>query len=100
MNLGQAVAVCLYELARSPEAALARPEKKKRPEAASLEELTRLLLDVLGASGYVHQRVEASTEMKIRRLVRRMDLSAHDAEIWLGMLRQILWRMTSKEPRP
>lgn len=94
MNLGQAVAVCLYELARSPEAAEARPERKKRAEAAGLEEFTRLLITVLAESGYVHERVEASTEMKIRRLVRRMDLSGHDAEIWLGMLRQILWRLT------
>jgi len=31
--------------------------------------------------------------MKIRRLVRRLDLSAHDAEIWLGMFRQIQWRL-------
>ena len=43
----------------------------------------------------MHERVEASTEMKIRRLVRRMDLSAHDAEIWLGILRQILWKINS-----
>jgi len=53
-------------------------------------------VDVLARSGYVHQRVEASTEMKIRRLVRRMDLSAHDAEIWLGMLRQILWKLSAR----
>ena len=95
MNLGQAVAVCLYELVRRQEASTARPERKKRAEAASVEELTRLLVAVLSESGYVHERVEASTEMKIRRLVRRMDLSLHDAEIWLGMLRQILWRLTS-----
>jgi TrmH family RNA methyltransferase len=96
MNLGQAVAVCLYELTRRPEAALTRPERKKRSAAASLEEITWLLVDVLARSGYVHQRVEASTEMKIRRLVRRMDLSAHDAEIWLGMLRQILWKLSAR----
>jgi TrmH family RNA methyltransferase len=97
MNLGQAVAVCLYELVRSPEAAAVRPERKKRPTAGGLEELTRLLDDVLDRSGYVHKRVEASTELKIRRLVRRMDLSAHDAEIWLGMIRQILWRLSTGE---
>ena len=96
MNLGQAVAVCLYELTRRPEAVLARPETKRRPAASSLEAITRLLLDVLARSGYVHERVEASTEMKIRRLVRRMDLSAHDAEIWLGMLRQVLWRLSAR----
>jgi TrmH family RNA methyltransferase len=97
MNLGQAVAVCLYELVRRPEAAVARPERKKRADAAAVEETTRLLLDVLSQSGYVHERVEASTEVKIRRLTRRMDLSAHDAEIWLGMLRQVLWRLGSLE---
>ena len=43
----------------------------------------------------MHARVEGSTRMKIRRLVRRMDLSAHDAEVWLGMLRQIRWKLVS-----
>jgi hypothetical protein len=33
--------------------------------------------------------------LKIRRLIRRMDLNAHDAEVWLGMLRQILWKLVS-----
>src|SRR5512143_4072834 len=45
MNLGQAVAVCLYELMRRTEAALARPEVKKRAAASCVEQLTRLLLD-------------------------------------------------------
>jgi tRNA/rRNA methyltransferase len=97
MNLGQAVAVCLYELRRDSKMALANSEKKKRAEAGSLECFTALLLEVLERSGYVHERVEASTEMKVRRLVRRLDLSAHDAEIWLGILRQIRWKMTSEE---
>jgi TrmH family RNA methyltransferase len=101
MNLGQAVAVCLYELTRDSKAAPARPDRKKRAGAASLECFTTLLLDVLERSGYVHTRVEASTEMKVRRLVRRLDLSAHDAEIWLGILRQVLWKMNSEgAPRP
>ena len=39
-----------------------------------LERLTELLEEVLERSGYVHARVEGSTRMKIRRLVRRMDL--------------------------
>ncbi len=98
MNLGQAVAVCLYELVRRPEAAVTRPEPRRRAEARVLEELTLLLLDALERSGYVHQRVEASTELKIRRLVRRMDLSAHDAEIWLGIVRQVLWRIQAGGP--
>jgi TrmH family RNA methyltransferase len=93
MNLGQAVAVCLYELVRDSRAPQAKPQRRKPATAGSLEELTELLLGVLADSGYVHDRVEASTRMKVRRLVRRLDLSAHDAEIWLGIFRQIRWKL-------
>jgi tRNA/rRNA methyltransferase len=75
MNLGQAVAVCLYELA----------------------------LDALLASGYVKsppapsqkRRSAAPTDEKIRRLVRRLHLSSSDADLLLGILRQILWKSRS-----
>jgi len=93
MNLGQAVAVCLYEIARSPTAARQGIETRAAASAAELERLTALLEEVLAASGYVHKRVEGSTELKLRRLVRRMQLSAHDAQAWLGMLRQIRWKL-------
>jgi len=95
MNLGQAVAVCLYEIVRNPAAAKKSPEPRQPADAADLERLTELLEEVLERSGYVHARVEGSTRMKIRRLVRRMDLRAHDAEVWLGILRQIRWKLLS-----
>jgi tRNA/rRNA methyltransferase len=88
MNLGQAVAVCLYELTRKT--AAPKPEKRKAATAEDLERLTRLLTEVLEQSGYVHAN---STEAKIRRLIRRLDLPAHDAEVWLGMFRQIQWKL-------
>ena len=88
MNLGQAVAVCLYELTRK--AAPPRPEKRKPAAAQELDRLTRLLAEVLEQSGYVHA---SSTQAKIRRLIRRLDLPAHDAEVWLGMFRQIQWKL-------
>lgn len=93
MNLGQSVAVCLYEIIRRPSAARAKPEPRRAAAAGDLERISALLEEVLEQSGYVHARVEGSTRMKIRRLVRRMDLNAHDAEVWLGMLRQILWKV-------
>jgi TrmH family RNA methyltransferase len=93
MNLGQAVAVCLYEIVRSPAAVRAAPEPKRPATAEEMERVTSLLEEVLDHSGYVHARVEGSTKMKIRRLVRRMELNAHDAEVWLGMLRQIKWKL-------
>jgi TrmH family RNA methyltransferase len=93
MNLGQAVAVCLYEIIRNPAAVRVNPEPKRAASAEEMERVTALLEEVLEHSGYVHARVEGSTRMKIRRLVRRMDLNAHDAEVWLGMLRQIKWKL-------
>ncbi len=95
MNLGQAVAVCLYEIVRNPAAAKATPEPERAATAAEAERITQLLEEILDHSGYVHARVAGSTRLKIRRLIRRMDLNAHDAEVWLGMLRQILWKLLS-----
>jgi TrmH family RNA methyltransferase len=95
MNLGQAVAVCLYEIVRDPSAAKAAPGPKQAATAEEAERVTQLLVEILDRSGYVHARVAGSTRLKIRRLIRRMDLNAHDAEVWLGMLRQILWKLVS-----
>jgi TrmH family RNA methyltransferase len=94
MNLGQAVAVCLYELARGTQSAWQRG----KPLAASsgdLERITTVLLEALRSSGYLKPQFDATTEEKIRRLVRRLNLSSSDTEICLGMLRQILWKLRS-----
>jgi TrmH family RNA methyltransferase len=94
MNLGQAVAVCLYELARS-ERARPAPARSRTPASASEnEQITRLLLDALRHSGYTNPVTAASTESKVRRLVRRLGLNARDAPVVLGMLRQILWKLS------
>ncbi len=90
MNLGQAVAVCLYELVRNP--IPLKPDPRKPATAEELDRLTALLTEVLEKSGYVHTE---GADAKIRRLVRRMELAGHDAEIWLGMIRQIHWKLTS-----
>jgi tRNA/rRNA methyltransferase len=84
MNLGQAVAVCLYELIRS-ENAVAAPEEA-RASGAALERMTAALLDALKESGYTKPGTESAAEGKARRLVRRMNLNEADAELWTGML--------------
>lgn len=93
MNLGQSVAVCLYELIRDSRSALREPARLRPAESVELERVTELLIGMLGRSGYVNPRTRTSTENKVRRLVRRLELSARDAEVWLGMLRQIRWKM-------
>lgn len=91
MNLGQAVAVCLYELIRA-DAALVTGELKDQASGAALERMTKALLDALEASGYTKPGAEAATEEKARRLIRRLDLSEEDAETWTGMLAKIGYR--------
>lgn len=93
MNLGQAVAVCLYELVRDSREARRRPGGPRKATAGDMERLTELLLEALARSGYVNPRTASSTRLKTRRLVRRLNLSARDAQILMGMLRQILWRL-------
>ncbi len=93
MNLGQAVAVCLWELAREQDATTAQPIRIRSANAGEIEQITRMLWDVLQRSGYVNPITEASTEEKIRRLVRRLEIADRDAPVLLGMLRQILWKI-------
>src|SRR5581483_4407157 len=84
MNLGQAVAVCLYELTREAKAASARPERIRRATAGEAEQITSLLLEALERSGYVNPRTGGSTEEKVRRLVRRLELAGRDAPVVMG----------------
>jgi TrmH family RNA methyltransferase len=91
MNLGQAVAVCLYELTRSEIGY--PPEERRAATAADLQRLEELTTSVLQDAGYVHS---PATELKIRRLLHRLHIEAHDAEIWLGVLRQIIWKLKQK----
>jgi tRNA/rRNA methyltransferase len=113
MNLGQAVAVCLYELVRDVPtlrafdpaqgklrrakgwATHARSAKQDLATAGEVERITGVLLEALRASGYLKPRSTALAEAKVRRLLRRMKMEADDAEVWLGMLRQILWEIRS-----
>ena len=92
MNLGQAVAVCLYELIRDPKS-LRVPEKLPPASAAEVERITTLLLDALKLSGFTDLRKVADSDERIRRVVRRLNLPARDAVIWLGMFRQIAWKL-------
>jgi len=99
MNLGQAVAVCLYELIRDAKAA--RPaEKVRRATAGELERITTKLLEAMRGSGYLDRRPIADVEERMRRLICRLNLPARDAVVWLGILRQIVWKLRSGKISP
>jgi tRNA/rRNA methyltransferase len=92
MNLGQAVAVCLYELAR-PTPLPPAAESAEPATAGALEQITEGLLEALRISGYVKPGTDAMFEKKARRLILRFGLEAYDAKLLLGMVRQILWKL-------
>jgi tRNA/rRNA methyltransferase len=98
MNLGQAVAVCLYELIRDP-AALVKPRKGTPASAAEVERITDTLLLALRASEYPKLNTSKSFHAAVRRVIRRLHLQQGDAEFLLGMLRQMIWKMKKNEKR-
>jgi tRNA C32,U32 (ribose-2'-O)-methylase TrmJ len=95
MNLGQAVAVCLYEVVRDAETP---PEPRfEGAPAEDLERLTALLANVMEESGYSKRHPANFDELLVRRLVRRMNLDRSRALAWTGILRQILWKLRNEE---
>jgi len=88
MNLGQAVAVCLYELIR--ERSNPEPKHEDRADSQHLERICGMLTDALLSAGYTNSEGRSATEEKVRRLVHRLNLSSADAALLLGMLRHIL----------
>ena len=95
MNLGQAVAVCLYELVRGAKEtpAIAAPQPAT---AGQLERLTAMMLQALHSSGYAHAYLAEDTEEDVRRMMLRLNVCSGDVESLLGMLRKMLWKMQTK----
>jgi TrmH family RNA methyltransferase len=92
MNLGQAAAVCLYELIRQTDAP---PLNEPQPMATAedLERVTELLGEVLASIGYAKRRPAGAEATEVRRMVRRLNLNQSDARRWIGVLRQLLWKL-------
>jgi tRNA/rRNA methyltransferase len=122
MNLGQAAAVVMYEVGRvqskSGDNAEARrtqrfaergrekpahlkpkgaaPKNGKFAEMETVERIGAALLEALRKSGYIAARGEATAEEKLRRMLRRFSMGTADAEVLLGMVRKILWKLEQK----
>jgi TrmH family RNA methyltransferase len=96
MNLGQAVAICLYEFVRTPAGGVSPCSDPIQPAPAlvgEMERLTVMILEALQTTGYIAPGAEAATEEKLRRNLRRFALTHQDAQLALGMARQILWKL-------
>jgi len=113
MNLGQAVAVCLYELAvrtgladtthqSGADAQLvsgsnstdeAACESCFKTTSGNLDILTGLVEQTMQAAGYSPRSMQAANRHDLHLMLRRMSLTAQDSRRILGLFRRILWRL-------
>jgi tRNA/rRNA methyltransferase len=106
MNLGQAVAVCLYELAArafpparpatatADEQATDEVEDQSRSTTSSdLDLLAGLVEEVMVAADYSPPAMREANRHDLRLLLRRLSLGRRDTRRILGLFRRILWRL-------
>jgi tRNA/rRNA methyltransferase len=106
MNLGQAAAVCLYELAvrlnlhpdaprsEQPErAGLPRPLlQDSSPTSGNVDILAGLIEQVMVAARYSPKTMQEANRHDLRLILRRLHLNAADTRRALGLFRRILWQ--------
>jgi tRNA/rRNA methyltransferase len=107
MNLGQAVAVCIYELAirsglnsepasaQGPSITEMEPRKtaKSAPTSGKLDILAGLIEDVMVAANYSPNTMQNANRHDLRLFLRRLDLNEQDSRRALGLFRRILRRL-------
>jgi TrmH family RNA methyltransferase len=95
MNLGQAAAVCLYELARptANPAATAGERGESTASSGSLDRLAGLIEETMAAAHYSPASMEAANRHDVRILLRKLELSTLDTRRVMGLFRRILWRL-------
>lgn len=112
MNLGQAVAVCLYALAAQGEthpsdknndvARVGHPELAGKTTAAAqpipatsadLDRLAVVIEDMMLAAGYSPDEMQAANRHDLRLLLRRLQLNQSDLRRTLGLFRRALHKM-------
>lgn len=103
MNLGQAVAVCLYELSSRVFAdenatpgslpAVQCVSFQTSAPSGTLDLLSGLIEETMTAAGYSPRSMQAANRHDLRLLVRRLGLNPADSRRALGLFRRVLWRL-------
>jgi TrmH family RNA methyltransferase len=111
MNLGQAAAVCFYELSRrggppvtgsgtaldriDPPAKSQNPRNssKESPTSGNLEILAGLIEEVMASAEYSPRTMQEANRHDLRLMLRRLNLNAVDSRRALGLFRRILRRL-------
>jgi TrmH family RNA methyltransferase len=101
MNLGQSVAVCLYELAvraftpAKPKADQRQTDAASGPVAGDLDLLAGIIDKVMRASAYSPPKMQEANRHDLRLLLRRLGLTKADTRRALGFFRRVLRRIDS-----
>ncbi len=111
MNLGQAVAVCLYEISRSSESGISNrapgfgqtqigsaiPKnaryKSESPNTEQLDRLASLVEETMGAVNYATRGMRSANGEALRVLLRRLMPNDTDLRRMMGLFRRILWQL-------
>jgi TrmH family RNA methyltransferase len=113
MNLGQAVAVCLYEIAAriggptvdptgetAPADTYQDPASNAAPASTrDLELLAGLVEETMLAANYSPPEMHKANQHDLNLLLRRLALTRGDAGRILGFFRRILWRLKHNSNR-
>jgi tRNA/rRNA methyltransferase len=101
MNLGQAVAVCCYELARagaiSSQPLSAKSHHSDTANFQSIDHVFARAAAVLDHVGYLKPKSRAATLIKLRRLLMDLDLTNNEVKILGGILAQIQWKFENPQ---
>jgi tRNA/rRNA methyltransferase len=110
MNLGQAVAVCLYELSSrafphagavietASEPPLNGPEEQTpAAPSADLELLACVVEEAMIAAEYSPPSMQAANRHDLRLLLRRLAPNRRDTRRILGLFRRMLWRLSQAQ---
>jgi TrmH family RNA methyltransferase len=100
MNLGQAVAVCLYEISRTPatpiegsSASENPPHPESRPDTEQLDRLAALVEETMEAVNYSTRGMRSANGEALRVLLRRLMPNEPDLRRMMGLFRRILWQL-------
>jgi TrmH family RNA methyltransferase len=105
MNLGQAVAVCLYEISRN-----AKPDNEstisktnpsdhfqikaaEHPDSGQLDRLAGLIEETMEAVNYSTRGMRSANGEALRVLLRRLMPNEPDLRRMMGLFRRILWQL-------
>jgi tRNA/rRNA methyltransferase len=99
MNLGQAVAVCVYELAArekiQPELPAENTVEANLPPVTSgeLDRLAGVIDEVMLEVGYSPHQMQSANRHDLRLLLRRLEMSEADSRRALRLFRRVLHKM-------